>query len=52
MCIECSKKVVEILDKMEAGGAFNRLDDEEKESERMTLGMRLRADMDCPESAG
>ncbi len=48
MCIECAKKVTEILDKMEEGGQFRNLSDDEKEHERMMLGMRLRADMDCP----
>lgn len=49
MCVECAKSVVILLNKMEAGGAFNRLSDDEKEQERKTLGMRLREDMDCPE---
>ena len=48
MCIECAKRVVNILDKMEKGGTFDRLSDEEREQERMTMGMRLRAEMGCP----
>lgn len=48
MCIECAKKVVEILDEMEKGGEFEGLNGGEKETERQVLGMRLRADMECP----
>lgn len=48
MCVECAKRVTEILDKVEEKGEFSGLSDEDKEQERMMLGMRLRGNMRCP----
>ena len=48
MCQICAKKVVDILDKIEKGGQFRGLSEDDKEQERMMLGMRIRSNMDCP----
>jgi hypothetical protein len=47
MCEVCAKNIVSLLDIMEKDGEFEGLTDEEKEVERMALGMRLRANMKC-----
>lgn len=50
MCQECAKKVLEILEQMEEGGEFDGLNDDNKEVQRQVMGLRLRADMKCPEA--
>lgn len=40
-----AKRVLEILDGMAAGGEFDGLSDDEKETARQSMGMRLRAEM-------
>jgi hypothetical protein len=52
MCNECAKKVTEILDEMERNGEFSNLSQEEKEYERMALGLRIRSNVPCPERTG
>ena len=42
---EKAKRVIEILDQMEAGGEFDGLSADEKATARQTLGLRLRGDM-------
>jgi hypothetical protein len=48
MCIQCAKKVLQILDEMEKKGDFEGLTKEEKEYERMEIGLRIRSNMPCP----
>lgn len=43
---EKAKRVLEILDEVEAGGEFDGLSADEKEIARQSIGMRLRADME------
>ncbi|GAG07207.1 unnamed protein product, partial [marine sediment metagenome] len=47
MCVECAKKVTNILDQMEKGGEWKGLSEDEKEVERQTMGLRIRAGIDC-----
>ena len=42
---EKARRVIEILDQMEAGGEFDGLSADEKATARQSMGMRLRADM-------
>ena len=49
MCNECAKKVTEILDEMERNGEFSNLSQEEKDYERMSIGLRIRSNIPCPE---
>lgn len=48
MCVECAKKVRNLLDEMEKGGEFEGLNNEEKDIQRQLLGIRIRADIECP----
>jgi len=41
-----AKRVIEILDQMEADGEFDGLSEDDTAGERQLLGMRLRADME------
>ena len=41
-----AKQVTEILDKMEAGGEFDGLSEDDAAGERQLRGMQLRADME------
>ena len=50
MCEQCAKRVVKLLDEMQASGEFDGLDDEQREVERQTIGVRIQADMVCPSS--
>lgn len=49
MCLQCAVKILTILDEMEQKGDFRGLTAEQIHGERLSLGMRLRADMSCPE---
>lgn len=51
MCVECAKKVTDLLDQMEKGGEWRGLSDDEKEIERQTMGLRIRAGIECPKEA-
>ena len=51
MCVECAKKVVDLLDQMEKGGEWKGLSEDEKEVERQTMGMRIRAGIKCPKGS-
>lgn len=50
MCEQCAKRVVKLLDEMQAGGEFDGLTDDQREVERQSMGLRIRADMVCPSS--
>lgn len=47
MCVECAKKVLDILSEMEKGGEFDGLNDDERDTQRQIMGIRLRADIKC-----
>jgi hypothetical protein len=50
MCKKCAKQVLTVLDEMEEGGEFKGLSKDEKETQRQLMGIRLRADIRCPEN--